>query len=99
MIEQNIKEETPKKKPKVEQLVIERAIKLSTSDKWADVNNDIQVWASGVWINVIDKYKKYDIKKLLESGYKIISMTKAFCGGEVGRIGIETAILERETYE
>lgn len=98
MIEQNIKEETPKK-PKVEQLVIERAIKLSTSDKWADVNNDIQVWASKDWVNVIDKYHKYDIKMLLASGYKIISITKSFCGGELGRLGIETAILERIIYE
>lgn len=86
------------KEQKVEQLVIERFIKLSLFDDYTDVDNsELKVWKAKKWRDAFG-YKEYDINNLLREGWTIKSIAKSFATtNKATRFGIETAILERET--
>jgi hypothetical protein len=83
---------------KVEQLVIERFMKLSLFDDYAEVDsNELKVWKAKKWRDAFG-YKEYDINSLLREGWTIKSVTKSFATtNRATRFGIETVILERET--
>lgn len=85
------------KKTKIEQIIIERFVKLSSFDEWTDVDNsELRIWKAKKWKDINNCYKEYELDKLLSSGYRIVSITKAFTTANGGRYGLETAILEKE---
>lgn len=89
---------TDTKEKRVEQLVIERFMKLSWFDEYKDVDsNDLKIWKAKTWRDAFG-YKEYKINDLLKDGWTIKSVTKAFTSAtKECRFGVETAILERET--
>lgn len=96
----NLEKHTPTKK--IEQLVLERPIKLYKESSYALVDN-VKIFTANEWEDVFNSYHKYnaaDIRIMLNQGYKVASISKAFAGGdESGLFGVETMILEKETIE
>lgn len=91
-------EQVKTKTNKVEQLIIERPIKFCKPECVSFVDNDVlKVYSAREWTDIV-YYNNYNLEDLLKSGFKVISITKAFIPENITDeyFGIETAILERE---
>lgn len=91
-------EQVKQKTNEVEQLIIERPIKFFKPESVAFIDNDVlRVYSAREWTDIVH-YEKYKLEDLLKSGFKVISITKAFIPENITNeyFGIETAILERE---
>lgn len=84
---------------KVEQLIIERPIKYHQATGVTLIDDQsITIYAAKEWTDVITKRQTYKLQNLIEDGYRVVSITKAFIasGDSYACFGVETAILERE---
>jgi hypothetical protein len=80
---------------KVEQLIIERPIKIYIPNNW-ESQDEARLYREDTWTPIIRNGQAYSLKQLMKEGWKVTSVEKSFCIKENGHFGYETAILERE---
>lgn len=80
---------------KVEQLIIERPIKIYIPNSWQS-QDEVRLYREDSWTPIICNGQVYSLKQLMKEGWKVISVEKSFCSKENDHFGYETAILERE---
>lgn len=80
---------------KVEQLIIERPIKIYIPNSWQS-QDEVRLYREDIWTPIIWNGQAYSLKQLMKEGWKVISVEKSFCSKENDHFGYETAILERE---
>lgn len=89
-----IEEAKKQKSNKIEQLIIERPVKIYVPNNW-ESQNEVRLYREDTWTAIIWDGQAYSLKQLMKEGWKVISIEKSFCSKEHGNFGYETAILER----
>lgn len=82
------------KNKKIEQMIIERPIKINIPKHW-EGQDDVRLYRDDSWTPIIWDGNVYSLKQLLKEGWIVKSIEKSFCSKEDAHFGYETAILER----